>query len=421
MLQVLHVTGHIVWVPIVQHLMGLAMGAMVYALLVKRGVRRGWSILAAAPVLLDARQIQLEHYVLSETLFTFLMLAGIALLMWRDRPPLWLMGLSGLLFALATLTRTVGQPLAALIVVYLIVRRIGWRRIAVFAVALIIPIGGYMVWYHHHYGAYALNSFSGRYMWQRTTTFVDCSRTDFTDQERRICPPEPLENRELGDVYLWGLDQNHIARPYLWRPGTLIPSSKHDELFSRFAIKAIKGQPGDFLVAVGTDAWHLVQPGWQAPQRVACTTDLWTMPSGPRASNQSTSNCTSILMYSDWRTANSGRTVATVTPLNSALWAYAQRFVIPPSVLVLLSLFALVASSLGTLTRRSRRYGVREAADSALLAVMSLSILLLGVTLSVIDLRFTVPLLVLVPLSAALAAHRLSQRKVTKEPVAQAS
>jgi Gpi18-like mannosyltransferase len=103
-------------------------------------VRRGWAALAAAPVLLDARQIQLEHFVLSETLFTFLMLAGIVLLMWSDKPPLWLMGLSGVVFALATLTRTVGQPLAVLVVLYLIVRRIGWRRIATFAVALIIPI-----------------------------------------------------------------------------------------------------------------------------------------------------------------------------------------------------------------------------------------------------------------------------------------
>src|SRR5258705_8357274 len=52
MLKVLDkLTGHIASVSIVQHLMGLAMGVAVYALLTRRGVRRGWSALAAAPVL----------------------------------------------------------------------------------------------------------------------------------------------------------------------------------------------------------------------------------------------------------------------------------------------------------------------------------------------------------------------------------
>ncbi|GAB3829168.1 hypothetical protein GCM10027610_015410 [Dactylosporangium cerinum] len=192
MLKVLDaVTGRIVSVSTAQHLMGLSMGVVIYLLLVRRGVRRRWANLAAVPVLLDARQIQLEHYVLSETLFTSLLLAGVALLMWRQQPPLWLTGLSGAAIALAALTRTVGQPLAVLCVLYLIVRRIGWRHIAVFTVALAIPIGGYMVWFHRHYDAYALNAYSGRYLWQRTTTFVDCSRTDFTPRERQICPRNP--------------------------------------------------------------------------------------------------------------------------------------------------------------------------------------------------------------------------------------
>jgi hypothetical protein len=403
MLKVLDkLTGHIISVSIVQHLLGLIMGVAVYALLTRRGVRRSWSTLAAAPVLLDARHIQLEHFVLSETLFSFLMLAGIALLMWFDKPPLWLMGLSGMVFALATLTRTVGQPLAALVVLYLIVRRIGWRRIVVFAVALAIPIGGYMVWYHRYYDAYALNGYSGRYMWQRTTTFVDCSRTDFTPTERKICPPEPLGQREVGDVYLWGLDRNQIARPY--------PSPWNDKLFSQFAVKAIAGQPRDFVAAIATDAWHLVQPGWAAPYRIACTTDLWTMPSGGRAANQPSTpvDCRPDLMVTGFEPASHGKAGTTATRLNSALWAYGQTFTIPPSALVLLSLFALLAAAWRSWGRR--RLGGREAADSALLAVMSLSILLLGITLSVIDLRFTVPLMTMVPLAAALAAHRVASR-----------
>ncbi|GAA1535446.1 hypothetical protein GCM10009827_062170 [Dactylosporangium maewongense] len=400
MLKVLGTTGHIASVSAVQHLMGLVMGVGIYALCTRRGVRRSWSALAAAPVLLDARQIQLEHYVLSETLFSFLLLTGVALLMWSRRPPLWLMGLSGLVFALVTLTRTVGQPIAALVVLYLIVRRVGWRRIALFTVSLVVPVVAYMVWYDRHYDAYALNSYTGRYLWQRTTTFVDCTRTDFTPQERQICPPEPLGHREVSDVYLWELDRDRIGARY--------PGPEHDWLFRHFALKAIREQPGDFAAAVATDAWHLVQPGWPAPARIACTTDLWTMPSGGRSGNQ-VSNCTATLMARGFQPAGSGGAAPTVTPLNSALWAYGQTVVMPPSALVLLALFALAA----TVRRRrggGRRLRDREAADSVLLAVMSLSLLMLGVTLSVIDLRFLVPLLVTAPLAAVLAAHRLASR-----------
>ncbi|MET7423691.1 hypothetical protein [Dactylosporangium sp. NPDC005555] len=393
-------TGHIVSVSVVQHVMGLAMGVAVYALCTRRGVRRTWSALAAAPVLLDARQIQLEHYVLSETLFSFLVLAGVMLLMWSQDPPLWLAGLSGLVFALAGVTRTVGQPLALMVVLYLVVRRVGWQRIALFTVTMAVPIAGYMAWYHRHYDTYALNSYTGRYLWQRTTTFVDCTRTDFTARERQICPPEPLGQREVSDVYLWGLDREHIGQRY--------PGPGNDDLFRGFAVKAIRGQPGGLVTAIATDAWHLVQPGWQAPVRIGCTTDLWTMPSGGRSGNE-LSDCTATLMVTGFEPAGAGGAAPTVTTLNSALWAYGQTFVTPPSALVALALFVFAAAAR---RRRAegRRSGRREAADSVLLAGMSLSLLLLGVTLSVIDLRFTVPLLVLAPLAAALAAHRVAAR-----------
>ncbi|MEV0135955.1 phospholipid carrier-dependent glycosyltransferase [Dactylosporangium sp. NPDC050688] len=412
MLKVLDaVTGQIVSVSAVQHLMGLALGVAVYALLTRRDVRRSWAALAAAPVLLDARQIQLEHYVLSETLFTFLLLAGVTLLMWAQRPPLWLTACAGAVIALAALTRTVGQPLAVLIIGYLIVRRVGWRHVAVFTVAVTVPMGGYLVWYHRHHGEYAFNGYSGRYLWQRTTTFVDCSRTDFTPREREICPPEPLGRREVSDIYFWGLDRDRIGQRY--------PGPGHDALFAGFARKAVLGQPGDFLAAVTTDIWHLVQPGWPAPQRIACTTDMWTMPSGGRSGNQ-VSACTAILMVTGFRPVGSGPAAPAATPLNSSLWAYGQTFVTPPSVLLLGALLALLLAAWSRRPAGRWPGGGRAAADAALLATMSLAMLLLGVALSVIDLRFTVPLLTTVPPALALAATTLRRRPALREEPAAA-
>ena len=74
-------------VTILQHLMGLAVGVMVYALARHRfGVRPWIAALAAVPVLYDGFQIQLEHLIVSDVLFEFLLVLATTLLLWDARP-----------------------------------------------------------------------------------------------------------------------------------------------------------------------------------------------------------------------------------------------------------------------------------------------------------------------------------------------
>src|SRR5260370_28496186 len=70
----------------VQHLMGLAIAVMVYALLINRGVPGWGATLAAAPVLFDPRELNLEHSIMSDTLATLLMLAALVVLIIRQPP-----------------------------------------------------------------------------------------------------------------------------------------------------------------------------------------------------------------------------------------------------------------------------------------------------------------------------------------------
>jgi hypothetical protein len=95
-------------IPLAQHLLGLAIAVVLYVLLLRLGVRRSLAALATAPVLLDPYQLVVQHYILADTLFELLLVAGCALLLWRRPLPLVPAGVAGLVFAAAALTRVIG-------------------------------------------------------------------------------------------------------------------------------------------------------------------------------------------------------------------------------------------------------------------------------------------------------------------------
>ncbi|MFD0891416.1 glycosyltransferase family 39 protein, partial [Streptosporangium algeriense] len=119
----------------VQHLLGILTGVMVY-LTARRLRAPAWAAtLACVPVLLDAYQVELEHLLVSDTLFTALVVAAVCLAVRESgdrRGRMVRAGVIGLLVAAATLTRTVGLPLVVLLGAWLLYRERG--RVAVAAV-----------------------------------------------------------------------------------------------------------------------------------------------------------------------------------------------------------------------------------------------------------------------------------------------
>src|SRR5437016_11466533 len=69
LLKVLRRTGELYTVTALQHLLGLAIATAVYVFLQHRAVPRWASLVAVAPVLLDGRQLAIEHFLLAETMF----------------------------------------------------------------------------------------------------------------------------------------------------------------------------------------------------------------------------------------------------------------------------------------------------------------------------------------------------------------
>ncbi|GGK65204.1 hypothetical protein Sme01_24630 [Sphaerisporangium melleum] len=108
----------------VQHLLGLAMGVLVYAAVLRAGGRVWAAVPATVPVLLDAYQVQLEHLLVSDTLFAFLLVAAVFVLLGRRGPIVWRAAAgAGALLGAATLTRTIGLPLIAVVAAWLLLPR----------------------------------------------------------------------------------------------------------------------------------------------------------------------------------------------------------------------------------------------------------------------------------------------------------
>ena len=189
-----------------QALMGLAMGVGIYAVLRRRGLPWWGATIPALPVLFDVFELQLEHMIAADVLFYTMVTLVLVLLCWWDRPPLWVAVLVGLATGYATTVRTVGEPLLVLVVIGMLLRKMGWRRVAATFVAGVLPILGYVIWFHSYTGHYALDESNGTFLYSRVQSFADCNRMDPSAKLRVLCDPRALADRPSSQEYLWSND-----------------------------------------------------------------------------------------------------------------------------------------------------------------------------------------------------------------------
>jgi 4-amino-4-deoxy-L-arabinose transferase-like glycosyltransferase len=125
-------------ITLAQHLLGLAMAAAIYLLLLRLRVWPWLAALATAPLLLDSMQLSLEQYVMSDVVFEALLLGACLLLLWRRRPGAPLLLAAGLALGLAATVRGVGVLLLAPAAVTAVALGLplGWRRVVWLLAAL---------------------------------------------------------------------------------------------------------------------------------------------------------------------------------------------------------------------------------------------------------------------------------------------
>jgi hypothetical protein len=252
----------------VQHVMGLLVGVMIYALAKKRFGAPAWLAAGmAVPTLYDGFEIQLEHQILSDMLFLFVAMLAVAVLLWSPRISWWKCALAGLLIGVSAIVRSTGLPLIPVFAVYLLIAAVpagrgrwrDWREwrplvagLAAFAVATAVPVLAYEALYDHQHGQFNMNTSTGVFLYSRVMTFADCSKMTLSSDPEllALCTTVPPAQRPIAQAYIWT-----PASPLDRFPPDKF-SALPNSLAQKFAIKAIEAQPLDYAKAVFADTWR---------------------------------------------------------------------------------------------------------------------------------------------------------------------
>lgn len=381
-----------IWIAVAQHVLAVLLLIVAYTFLVRRGVRTWVAALAVLPFAIDARQVTYEHYVLAETAFIVCAAGGLMLLAWRDRVGWAAAAGGGLLLGYAAVTRTVGLPVIALALVYLVIRRAGVLRLLAFLVPVAAILGGYLVWYHQVHGLYAFGQYQGRFLYARVMPIADCDRLQLTTEQRVLCMPQaPAVWAQRADQYIWNPDSP--AR-------RLYPEEESDPFLNEFALTVIKQLPGEYAGMVTEQiGWHLM-PRAPLYGRGECLAQQWLPPDQPGA------YCRAryfLPLTSIEEPPPEHEPVDSVGARR--LHAYGEIVTTPGPLYAIGPLVAIFAA-----LWRPRRRPWRSAADGLLFTGAGLGLIVGSVVTSMFEYRYSAPAILLIPLGLALAVTRLTAR-----------
>lgn len=387
-LSVVHSLG-ITGTVLLQHAMGLATAGLLYLTVRRLGGSRGAALFPAAAVALGGSQVMIEHALLSEPLFTFLLAASVyAVVRSLDDGFGWVLA-SALLVGAAVPVRLVALGLIPVLVIWLLVYAPRRRLLAGVAFALVaaaIPFAWQSVNEFTRTGPYNL--------YGRVGPFADCKKFDPPQGTRLLCPQSPVGKRRSTYAYIFTGGSPAVA--YFGHPqGYPEPTADNVDRIKRFSRAAIVGQPLDYARTVAKDSFRYMAPSWwvpppgdanQMPEELSqyYTTPGWTG-SGLRKANG---------YYGDVELQSNGVLLEALR-----VWERLTRFT---GIVFLAILVPALAAPL--LLRGPARAG------ALLLLTSGLTLLLVPAATIFYDYRFAIPALGLMAAAAALGTRPLFER-----------
>jgi hypothetical protein len=212
--------GNLGAVAVLQHLLGVATAILIYAVLLRRGVTRWLAALAAAPVLLDAYQVQMEQMIMPDVWFSAMIVAALAVLLWRPALTMPFVIAAGLILGTSATVRATGEILIVPAVVYVLAVAGGWRRAleraAVLCLAFALPVLGYCGFSYvttGHFWLARAQTTSGR-----LAAAADCATLKLPPAVRPLCPtpseqahgPDWLEHSKLSPLHAAAIPPGRI-------------------------------------------------------------------------------------------------------------------------------------------------------------------------------------------------------------------
>ena len=379
-------------VPAVQHVAALGIAGLLFALLRRSGAGPVASALGTAPLLLDPYQVDLEQYVLTETLFELLVIGALALLLWGKPPSVPAAAAAGVLLVAAGLTRYAGLALIVPALIFLLVTRAGAARIVALAAAFAVPLAAYSA-VGRSLSSGGPGGKVGFFLYGRVAAFADCEGLDLAAGVRRhLCGPGP--GAEAGYFKLND------------RLGDLIDRPDANRVLLGFSVRVIAHQPLAYSRAVGGDLGRYFDT--TPPQAEEPYADRWRFVTSITEAHP----IRFVARRGGSPPAELGfeQTFTIDRRLASWLGAY-QRYVYTWGPLLGL---VLLAGTAGAIMAAGGQAPLARTA--ALFSAAGLVLLLFPVAVTVYHVRYVVPALPLVGPAGAAGASALWQRVRVRQP-----
>jgi hypothetical protein len=384
---------------VVQHVVGVAIVVALYALLLRRGAPRWVAVLAVVPAALDGYLIVVEHTIMSETVYHATVVAVLVLLLWGERVGPARAAAAGLLLGYAAVVRSVALPFAAIVLLYLLVRRVGWRPVIALCAGWAVVAGSYAAVFDHQHGRFKFTESDGHFLYSRVAPFADCTRLGHVPAGQRSLCPDP-RHRLTTNEYGWSSKSPIHDLP---------PSA--DARVGSFARRVVLHQPLDYANVVAGGVLHYFRPGhpigandypvaaWQFP----ADPRRWGYPGyrGPiRPGDPARARRHPITEPNEY----AGRMAGAPPHFDIAVARIVHRYqrlvysygpLLAACLLVVLAALAL------------RRGAWRLRLDAALIAALVLAALTIAQALSVFSYRYGMIAGLLLPVAAGLAAAAL--------------
>ena len=403
---------HDLWiVPLAQHLVGLATAVLVYAVLIRFGVRTWLAAVAAIPVLFDPLQLVLEQYVLADVWTVFLVVAALVILVWRreeenvwrrnkgSEPRLeepektsqdrrgWLPAAAcGLLLGLAVTFRDEVLIMIVPAVLYVLVavrpRRRLLTRLAALTGCFLIPVTGYLGWFDVSHGQWNFTTFSGAFLYGRVADFASCQGLNLPAYEKPLCPTQPPAQRNA-DFYTW----NPQSPQWTFHPPA---GMSRDAVVRDFSLRVLRHQPLAYADATARDFIYGFSPvrGAGPEQYSPAYLQFHTY---VRPDRQAYASIAAL-----------GYQAPTLRPgLAAFLTDYGRWFYLPGPVFA-----AGLVLGLGGLAVSQARRRNKTTRDAGLLFTASAVLVLIPpAAFATFDWRYQLPQLSLIPVAAILGVH----------------